>query len=107
MFLVLLLVAVYLFTAYASGTLRGPAQIIIITLSVILLGAAGFIAIRSVIMPLLRALRDAAAIANGDISRRLRSNGTSEVKQLANHFNPVISRLEQTVNSLQVSRKLT
>jgi HD domain/GAF domain/HAMP domain len=107
MFLVLLLVAVYLFTAYASGTPRGPAQIIIITLSVILLGAAGFIAIRSVIMTLLRALRDAEAIANGDISRRLSSDGTSEIKQLAKHFNQVISRLEQTVNSLQVSRKLT
>ena len=107
MFLVPLLVAVYLFTEYASGTLRSPAQIIIFTLSVILLGAAGFLAIRSVVMTLLRTLRDAEAIANGDISRRLSSDGTSEINQLAKHFNQVISRLEQTVNSLQSSRKLT
>lgn len=107
MFLVPLLVAVYLFTEYASGTLRSPVQIIIFTLSVILLGVAGFLAIRSVVMALLRALRDAEAIANGDISRRLSSDGTSEISQLAKHFNRVISQLEQTVNSLQASRKLT
>lgn len=107
MFLVPLLVAVYLFTEYASGTLRSPVQIIIFTISVILLGVAGFLAIRSVVMALLRALRDAEAIANGDISRRLSSDGTSEISQLAKHFNRVISRLEQTVNSLQASRKLT
>jgi HD domain/GAF domain/HAMP domain len=107
MFLVPLMVAVYLFTAYASGTLRSPAQIIIFILSVILLGAAGFLAIRSVVMALLRALRDAEAIANGDISRRLSSDGTSEINQLARHFNQVISRLEQTINCLQSSRKLT
>lgn len=107
MFLIPLLVAVYLFTEYASGALRSPVQIIIFTLSVILLGMAGFLAIRSVVMALLRALRDAEAIANGDISRRLSSDGTSEISQLAKHFNRVISRLEQTVNSLQASRKLT
>jgi len=107
MFLVPLLAAVYLFTEYASGTLRSPVQIIIFTLSVILLGAAGFLAIRSVVMALLRALRDAEAIADGDISRRLSSDGTSEINQLAKHFNRVISRLEQTVSSLQASRKLT
>ncbi|MBP2688756.1 MAG: metal dependent phosphohydrolase [Deltaproteobacteria bacterium] len=107
MFLVPLLVAVYLFTAYASGTRWSPAQIIIVILSVILLGTAGFLAIRSVVMALMRALRDAEAIANGDISRRLGSDGTSEINQLAKHFNQVIGRLEQTVNSLQSSRKLT
>jgi len=107
MFLVPLLVAVYLFTEYATGTLRSPAQIIIFTLSIILLGAAGFLAIRSVVTALLRASRDAEAIANGDISRRLSSDGTSEINQLAEHFNQVISRLEETVNSLQSSRKLT
>ncbi len=107
MFFVPLLVAVYLFTDYASGTLRSPAQIIIFTLSVILLGVAGFLAIRSVVMALLRTLRDAEAIANGDISRRLSSDGTSEINRLAEHFNQVISRLEETVNSLQSSRKLT
>ena len=107
MFLVPLLVAVYLFTEYATGTLRSPAQIIIFTLSMILLGAAGFLAIRSVVTALLRALRDAEAIANGDISRRLSSDGTSEINQLAKHFNQVISRLEQAVKSLQASRKQT
>ena len=107
MFLIPLLVAVYLFTEYATGTLRSPAQIIIFTLSMILLGAAGFLAIRSVVMALLRALRDAEAVANGDISRRLSSDGTSEINQLAKHFNQVINRLEQTVNSLQASRKQT
>lgn len=107
MFLVPFLVGVYLFTEHASGSLRSSAQIIIFTLSVILLGGAGFLAIRSVVMTLLRAFRDAEAIANGDISRRLNSDGTSEINQLAKNFNRVISRLEQTVNSLQASRKLT
>jgi len=107
MFLVPLLVAVFLFTEYASAMLRSPVQIIIFALSVILLGAAGFLAIRSVVMALLRALRDAEAVANGDISRRLGSDGTSEINQLAKHFNQVIGRLEQTVNSFQASRKQT
>ena len=107
MFIVPLFVAAYLFTGNASGIARSPVQVIILVPSVILLGTAGFLATRSVVMALLRALRDAEAIADGDISRRLSPDGTSEFNDLASHFNRVIARLQQTVESLQASRKQT
>jgi HAMP domain-containing protein len=107
MFLVPLLAAVYLFGESASGAPRSPAQVVLFAFSVILLGAAGFLAIRSVAGTLLQAMRDAEAVANGDISRRMSPEGTSEIHQLANHFNRVIARLQQTVESLRASRRLT
>lgn len=107
MFLVPLLAAVYLFTGGAPGTHRSIVQIAVFALSVMLLGAAGILAIRSVARSLLKALRDAEAVANGDFSRRLNPEGTSEINQLAEHFNRVIGRLQQTVENLQASRKLT
>jgi HAMP domain-containing protein len=107
MYLVPLLAAAYLIEESASGSFRSPAQIVLFAFSVILLGTAGFLAIRSVTRTLLQAMRDAEAVANGDISRRLSPEGTSEINQLANHFNRVIVRLQQTVESLKASRKLT
>ena len=107
MFVVPLLVTVYLLTAHLSRAEWNSAQMTLFAFSVLLLGTAGILAIRSVVRALLRALRDAEAIADGDISRRLTPDGTSEIGQLASHFNRIINRLEQTVGSLQASRKLT
>jgi len=95
MFLVPLLVAVYLFTEYASAMLRSPVQIIIFALSVILLGARDF-------SPYGPSSRPPARLA-GRRSHRQRRHFASaqfgrdiEINQLAKHFNQVISRLEQT-----------
>ena len=105
MFLVPLIVAVYLFFEYTEGPARDVPGIAVIFLSVILLGTAGFLITRSVVLTLLRTSRDAQAIADGDISRRLRTDAESEISELAKNFNRITSRLQQTVDSLQSSRK--
>ena len=105
MFLVPLLVAVYLFFEYAGGATRDLPRITVLVLSVILLGAAGYLITRSVVLSLLRTSRDATAIADGDISRRLSTDTESEISELAKNFNRITSRLQQTVDSLQSSRK--
>jgi hypothetical protein len=107
MFILPLLVAVYLLTEHQPSIARNPVQVFILIPSVILLGAAGFLLTRSVVMALLRALRDAEAIADGDITRRLDPGGTTEFNDLASHFNRVIARLQQTVENLQASRRQT
>jgi HAMP domain-containing protein len=105
MFLVPLLVAVYLFFEYTGGSTRDFPRIAVIVLCVILLGAAGFLITRSVVLSLLRTSRDATAIADGDISRRLSTDAESEISVLAMNFNRITSRLQQTVDSLQASRQ--
>ena len=105
MFLVPLLVAVYLFFEYTGGTYRDLPRITVLVLSVILLGAAGFLITRSVVLSLVRTTRDATAIADGDISRRLDIDSESEISDLAKNFNRITTRLQQTVDSLQTSRK--
>lgn len=107
MFLVPLLVSVYLLAEHAPGFARSPAQAILLAVSVILLGAAGFLAARSIVTALVRAMRDAEAIADGDISRRLNPGDTPEIGQLAEHFNRVIGRLQETVDKLQAARSQT
>lgn len=104
-FLVPLLVAVYLFFKYTGHSTRDVPEITIIFLSVVLLGAAGFLITRTVVLTLLRTSRDAEAIADGDISRRLSIDAESEISELAKNFNRITSRLQQTVDSLQSSRK--
>jgi HAMP domain-containing protein len=105
MFVVPLLLAVYVFTEYASGGIKDPTQIVTLTAFVILLGTAGFFVTRSVVHALLRAGRESAAIAEGDITRRLSTDTATEISELARNFNRITSRLQQTVDSLQASRK--
>jgi HD-GYP domain-containing protein (c-di-GMP phosphodiesterase class II)/HAMP domain-containing protein len=105
MFLVPLLIAVYLFFEYTGDSFRDVPRISAIFLFVILLGTAGFLITRSIVLTLLRTSRDAEAIADGDISRRLSTDAESEISELAKNFNRITSRLQQTVDNLQSSRK--
>lgn len=107
MFVVPLLIAVYLFTEYASLGIKDTAQIAALSLFVLLLGTAGFFVIQSVVNALLRTTRDVAAIAGGDITRRLSTDRTeaTEISELAKNFNRITSRLQQTVDNLQSSKK--
>ncbi len=105
MFLVPLFVAVYLFFEYTGISTRDVPRISIIFFFVVLLGTAGFLITRSVVLTLLRASRDAKAIADGDISARLSTDAEFEISELAKNFNRITSRLQQTVDSLQGSRK--
>jgi HAMP domain-containing protein len=104
MFLVPLTVAIYLFFEYTGGSTRDVPGIAVIFLSVILLGTAGFLITRTVVLNLLRTSRDAEAIADGDISRRLSTDAESEISELAKNFNRITSRLQETVDSLKSSR---
>jgi HD-GYP domain-containing protein (c-di-GMP phosphodiesterase class II) len=105
MFIVPLLLAVYLFTEYAAGGIRDTTQIVVLVAFVLLLGTAGFFVTQSVVHALLRTARDAAAIAEGDITRRLNTNTAAEISELAKNFNRITSRLQQTVDNLQSSKK--
>ena len=105
MFLVPLLVAIFLFFEYTGISTRDVPRIAIIFFFVILLGTAGFLITRSVVLTLLRTSRDAEAIADGDISRRLSTDAESEISELAKNFNRITNRLQRTVDSLQSSRK--
>jgi len=105
MFIVPLLIAVYLFTEYASGGITDTTQIAVLIAFVILLGTSGFFVTQSVVHALLRTARDAAAIAEGDITRRLNTDEASEISELAKNFNRITSRLQHTVDSLQSSKK--
>jgi len=104
MFLVPLIVAVYLFFEYAGISTRDVPRISILFFFVVLLGTAGFLITRSVVLTLLRVSRDAEAIADGDISLRLDIDTESEISHLAKNFNRITSRLQQAVDNLQSSR---
>ena len=105
MFIIPLFVAVYLFIEYTSGIPRDAAPITVIVISVLLLGMAGFFVTQSVVNTLMRTSRDAAAIAEGDITRRLNTDAAAEISDLAKNFNRITSRLQYTVDSLQVSKR--
>ncbi|MGZ8463715.1 MAG: HD domain-containing phosphohydrolase [Candidatus Deferrimicrobiaceae bacterium] len=105
MFLVPLFVAIFLFFEYTGISTRDVPRIAIIFFFVILLGTAGFLITRSVVLTLLRTSQDAEAIADGDISRRLSTDAESEISELAKNFNRITNRLQRTVDSLQSSRK--
>lgn len=106
-FVVPLLVAIYLFIEYASPGLKDATRLASIAAFVLLLGASGYFVIRSVVNALLRTARDVAAIAEGDITRRVSTGKTeaSEISELARNFNRITSRLQHTVDSLQSSKR--
>ncbi|MBI5418696.1 MAG: HD domain-containing protein [Deltaproteobacteria bacterium] len=105
MFVVPLLIAVYLFTEYAAGGITDPTQIAVVAAFVLLLGTAGFFVTQSVVHALLRTVKESAAIVEGDITRRLSTDSATEISELAKNFNRITSRLQQTVDSLQASKK--
>jgi HAMP domain-containing protein len=105
MFVIPLLLSVYLFTEYATGFTRDATQLTFLVVFVLLLGAAGFIITRSAVQAILRAAREAAAIAEGDITRRMSTDAASEISELAKNFNRITSRLQRTIDTLQASKK--
>jgi HAMP domain-containing protein len=105
MFLVPLFVAIYLFFESTNSFSQDVPRLAAIFFFVILLGTAGFLTTRSVVMTLLRTSREAELIAEGDITARLSTDAEAEISGLAKNFNRITSRLQQTVDSLQASRK--
>jgi hypothetical protein len=105
MFVIPMLLTVYLFTKH-SGVIAGDtAQLALMSVSVALLGTGGFFLCRSVVHSLMKAAQDAAAIAGGDLELRLDMDAESEISEIAKNFNRITSRLQQTVDTLQTSRK--
>jgi len=108
MFVVVVLDVVFIFREFfVKNTSENFTRIIFFSFSVLFLVAAGYLVVRSIIKTLLKTAKDAEAVANGDISRRIDVDDITEVNQLANHFNRVVEHLEKTVESLRVSRNLT
>lgn len=105
MFVIPLFIAVYLIMEYTTGISTDSLPFIVIVFSVLLLGTAGFFITQSVVHTLIRTTRDAAAIAGGDITRRLNTDAATEISELAKNFNRITSRLQHTVDSLQTSKK--
>jgi len=105
MFLIPMLLSAYLFLQYVDAVRRDVLQLVLFSGSVALLGTGGFFLCRSVVQALLKATRDASAIASGDLTRRLDTNVDGEISELARNFNRITSRLQQTIDSLQSSRK--
>ena len=105
MFVIPMLLTIYLFTGYAGVSAWDRPQLSLLAISVTLLGMGGLFVCRSVVHALLRASREASAIAAGDISRRMATNTDGEISELAKNFNKITHRLQQTVDNLQTSKK--
>jgi putative nucleotidyltransferase with HDIG domain len=105
MFVIPMLLTIYLFTGYAGVSAWDRPQLSLLAISVTLLGMGGLFVCRSVVHALLRASREASAIAAGDITRRMATDTDGEISELAKNFNRITHRLQQTVDNLQTSKK--
>ncbi len=105
MFIVPMLLAVYLLIEF-SQVIRGDAsQIVALFFFASVLGVAGFLICRSVVQALLKAARDAEAVAEGDMSRRMDTESAGEISDLARNFNRITTRLQETIDGLEASRR--
>jgi HAMP domain-containing protein len=105
MFVIPMLLTIYLFTGYAGVSAWDRPRLNLLVISVTVLGMGGLFVCRSVVHALLRASREASAIAAGDITRRMATNTDGEISELAKNFNRITHRLQQTVDNLQTSKK--
>jgi len=107
-FVVAILVYAFLFRVlFEEYDFENLAQAALFFFSVFLLLLAGYLVVRSIAKELLKTAKDFEAVADGDTSRRMEFDGALEINQLASHFNRVVENLENTVESLRASRKLT
>jgi len=105
MFIIPTLLAVYLFFEF-SQVVRGDApQLAALVFFSSVLAAAGLLICRSVVLALLKATRDAEAVAEGDVTRRMDTESAGEISDLAKNFNRITTRLQQTIDGLEASRK--
>jgi HD-GYP domain-containing protein (c-di-GMP phosphodiesterase class II)/HAMP domain-containing protein len=98
MFVIPMLLTIYLFTGYAGVSAWDRPRLNLLVISVTVLGMGGLFVCRSVVHALLRASREASAIAAGDITRRMATNTDGEISELAKNFNRITHRLQQTVD---------
>jgi HAMP domain-containing protein len=106
MFVIPMLLSAYLLTVGRADA-ANPVQLGALALFCGLLGTAGFFICRSVVHSLLVAVREADAIAGGEIDRRMDTGASGEIGELAGHFNRITGRLQRTVNSLEASKAQT
>ncbi len=105
MFIVPMLLAVYLLAEFSQVIQRDTPQVAAIFFFACVLAAAGFLICRSVVLALLKAVRDAEAVASGDVTRRMDTASAGEISDLAKNFNRITTRLQQTIDGLEASRK--
>lgn len=104
MFVIPTLLSVYLIVDYTELAGWDSFRLLLLAVCVGLLGTGGFALSRSVARAILRAARDAEAIADGDLSRRLETNVDGEISELARNFNRITGRLQETIDSLRTSK---
>ncbi len=105
MFIVPMLLAAYLLAEFSQVIERDASQLAALFFFASVLAAAGFLICRSVVMALLRAARDAKAVAGGEVGRRMDTESAGEISDLAQNFNRITTRLQQTIDGLEASRK--
>ncbi len=104
MFIVPMLLAAYLLAEYSEVVEREGSQIAALYLFACVLAVAGFLICRSVVQALIKASRDAEAVADGDVSRRMDTGSAAEISDLAMNFNKITTRLQRTIDGLEASR---
>jgi len=105
MFVVPMLLAVYLLADFSQVIERDAPQVAALFFFASVLAAAGFLICRSVVRALLTAVRDAEAVAGGDVTHRMDTGSAGEISDLAKNFNRITTRLQQTIDGLEASRK--
>jgi len=73
---------------------------------VVLASVTGFFVTRNSMLNLLKILKEAKRIANGDLSRDLKTDELNEIGELSESFNKITSRLRKNIDELKESKKL-
>lgn len=105
MFVIPMLLAVYLFNELSRGVPDNPLRLGTLFFFTVLLGTAGFLVCRSVLLAMHKTLRETEAVVGGDLTRRLACDSKDEISQLARNFNQITSRLQETIDRLEASRR--
>lgn len=104
MFIIPMLLTTYLFTQHTDILNGDTRQITLLSVCVLTLGLGGFFLIRSVVHAMLRVARDASAVAEGDLDKRLDTEVEGEISEIARNFNRITNRLQRTIDSLETSK---
>lgn len=107
MSLVPILLTLYIIFFVLSGIKEDTMSYLrLIMLWMVLISLAGFGLVKTIVRSINKVVKDAQAVAKGDLTRKIETGENNEVNELAKAFNRITSELQAKIEELEVSKKI-
>ena len=100
-----LLLTIYIFHSEAAGLLQKD-NVQLILLLMVASACSGYILSRKIVISIIKLTKQAQTITQGDLQKRIKTQGKNEINELAQYFNQITADLQKNIEDLKTSKRV-